>query len=273
MAIITQDEALTYLFPGRNAKFLTKEEVALVRLLQAMADQLVSDWVGYTVSKSTYTEYYPDRMLSRLRDELVDTAPYELIGGRAVQYGALGINNQVIQMRHLPVRGNFSASNVIVFENPAAWDVFPPSWPVNTQLQEGLDFQVDYREIDADGQPVSFNGHIYRKSGAWFGSPVSQRTIKVTYDAGYTDTELGSTMQSFKLASFMTLRKLFNEATAQRTNPITKSIGGAITSDHLDQWSVNFDGQTSAANMGLQYSLPAGAKRILEPYISMQRYL
>jgi hypothetical protein len=264
MSILTTADITNY-----TGKKQTDPDFALLTWLQPMVEQLVKDFVGYQIEQATFVEWYPDRVLSNVRDELVDGAPYEIVGGRAVQYGLLGLNAQTIQLRQLPVR-----SITAIHENPAAWQVAnPPDFPNSTKLTEGLDYNVDWREPQ-NADKISWTGHVYRLTGAWYMSPWAHRTIQVTYVAGFTANEMASPgMQHAsrpKLAALVSLQKFFKEMKAQQDDGVTGASGGAYSSESIAGYSINY--ADALQNRGLQYDLPAAAKRILEPVMRMSAY-
>jgi hypothetical protein len=271
MSIETLANVLLYM--GQSA---SSPIVPLVSLLQPIADQLLCDFVGFQIAQGTFTEWYPDRHLSRLRDELVDSAPYEMIGGRAVQYGLMGLNSQVIQLKQLPVRSITSLR-----ENPSAWNVVnPPSFPP-PDLVEGIDYIVDYAAPDSTGTKLSWTGDVYRLTGVWYVSPWAGRTVQVTYTAGFTATELTTgPWPAFypraRLASMMTTAKLVREALAQAGDSVgttvTGTSGGAHTTESLAGHSISYHAEAALNNLGMELAMPRAAMRLLEPYVRMGWY-
>lgn len=273
MSIETLDNVLLYCGKNRSSP-----DVPLFQYMQPIADQMISDFLGWQVQQQEFTEWYPDRNLVRIRDELIDSAPYELIGGRAVQYGMLGLNAQTIQLRQLPVR-----DIVDLRENPSAWNVpNPPDFASVPPLQEGLDFLVDYREPDTTGTKISWTGEVYRLTGVWFISPWSGRTVQVTYTAGYTTAELTTGpwpafAPAVRLASCMTIGKFVKEAQAQFGDSIgsivTGTSGGAHTSESLAGYSIGYDSESQKNNLGWHMALPIAAQKILEPFSRMGKWV
>lgn len=273
MSIEILDKVMLYM--GRKTNDPSQ---GLIEYLQPIGDQLICDFLGWQVGGGTelqeFTEWYPEAELGNLRDDLVDNAPWDIIGGRAVQYGMNALNSQIIQVKQLPMR-----KIVQLWQNPSAWNVVnPPSFPDNTKLTEGIDYIADYSApVPGGTTKISWSGQIRALTGAWYVSPWTGRTVQVTYQAGFTADELrtAANFPAFyprvRLASCQTTMKLVKEAEAQQKSG-NGAPGGVVTNFSLADFSVGYDAESQRAITGLELVLPRSAMRLLEPYMGMKPF-
>lgn len=239
---------------------------ALINLYWPLAEKLVKKFLGYDPQQKVYDEFYPEVYGTPVAETLVDG--YEGSAGKVVPIDRYRDSGRILQLRALPVR-----SVQFVWENPDAWQTFPPAWPDEAKLTEGGDFVPDYREssLSAPGSgDVSWTGFLVRRSGVWY---VGERSIRVQYTAGFTAAELLSDYPEFQIAVVTSAQFWIAQTLAQRVNPVTGSVGGAITGESLRGWSISYDASTAALNQGLQMELPVGACRLLEDYVRIGKYL
>ena len=252
MSILTNAQIVTAL--GGS---VTAEDAALIAIARPLAEKAVKSFVGFDVEQATYTEFYPLRGQQSPEEPLIEG--FELIGGRAVAYG-YGTRNRVLTLANLPVRSVAS-----VYENISAWDGtdVDGSWPAETLLTLGSDYQVDW-----ESSGFNRSGFIYRKSGGWADLP---RTIKVTYTAGFTAAELAvdAVGSEFYNAVLLTTIQGFNQLKSQQGFAMAAGRGqgsaGPIMSGSLGPFSVSY-GSSNDAMHGLRLALPPAAAKTLEEW-------
>jgi hypothetical protein len=210
----------------------------LVVLLQPMVEKLVRNFVGYHIEFKEYIEYLPSVPAAAAYTPLIDQ--WERYSGG---------QQSLLQLKNLPVRSILS-----VHENSSAWNVPTGTWGSNFLLSAGA-YLLD---LDEDGWCRT--GHLLRQGGSWSLAP---RSVRVEYEAGYTALELQEDYPEFRAAVLLGMAKAYNEALAYQQGD---GAGvGPIQAERIDTWSANY--ATASRVLELQYDLPQGAKRILEPFV------
>jgi hypothetical protein len=222
----------------------------LLALLQPGVERMVKAFVRYNIEQKTHTEYYPSGAGNRGGDRLVDGFDEE----PGTRFG--GWSSEVLALANVPVR-----SVATVNENPNAWRTAGGSWSDSTLLAN-TSYMLDLGE---DGWCTT--GHLIRLSGTWSATP---RAIRVVYTAGYTAPELAGEHADFKMAVYHGMAKAYGETVANRQQ-IGQAGIGPIQSESLAGWSVSY--ARAAENLGMQFDLPASAKRILEPRVRMSAFM
>lgn len=192
--------------------------------------------------------------------------------GRAVPIERFRSDNRLIQLRQLPVR-----TVQTMFEDPGAFDNAVGSVPVfapGTQLFEGKDFMVDVFELGVPGVtgslPVCISGFVFRRTGVF--SQV-ERSVQVTYTAGWTSAEIQLRYPQFKKAVRDTVVKFFNEYKFQRPNVLTGVGGGAVVAEAISGYSVSVDAESQRNNYGLITVLPPSVMRLLEEDLRYSKFI
>lgn len=255
MALLSNDECLSFL---GAASAISAGDNTLVALLRPMGERLVKEFVGYTIEQETFTEYYPQREESQTHDAFVDG--WEMVSNQAMAYSGGSARGRILPLRNLPVR-----SITTIHEYASAWNVPGGHFPPETLLQEGTDYFLDW---ETPGR--SWTGFVFRRSGSWLLAP---RCIKVVYTAGLTTAELRDNYPDFKLAALQTVAKLFNEAKTQQGYAKGQSGVGPVVSESLADWSATYATTVVAEQLGLQQTLPLSARKLLEPYVRMSKFL
>lgn len=256
MSIATLAEIRMWL--GLEAPYSANDTFVL-GVLMASVDRLFADFLGYSVSSATRTEYYPPRVNLNQRDGLVEG--YERSGNKVVPIDRYRNERRIIMLRHLPV-----TAVVSVYENPDAQNSDPPDFPASTILTAGTDYRLDTE----DGS-VSKTGFLVRQTGPWSSA---ERCVKVTYTAGYTETDLGDAYANFKHAFLTQVQIAFNAVKLHRMN--ANSLGGmpgVLASESLGDWSASYDTATNAKLYGLQNRLAPGVANMLENYVNWSAFV
>lgn len=256
MAIATLSEVRMWL--GLEPPYSANDTFVLTLLLAAV-DRMFADFLGYSVSEATRTEYYPPRVNLNQRDGLVEG--YERAGSKVVPIDRYRNERRIILLRHLPVK-----SIVSVYENPDAQNTDPPDFPADTLLAAGTDYRLDVE----DGA-TSKTGFLVRQTGPWTSA---ERAVKVTYVAGFSETELGDTYAQIKMAYLMQIQVSFNTVKLHRMG--TNSLGGmpgVLASESLGDWSASYDTATNAKLYGMQGRIAPGVADVLEDYMNYSAYV
>lgn len=262
MSIATLAEAKSWLGITATA---TADDNVILGVLLASVDALFTEFLGYSISQATRTEYYPPRVNLTQRDALVDG--YERSGtNKVVPIDRYRNERRVIMLRHLPVR-----SITAVYENPDAWLSSPPDFSSQFLLTAGSGYSLDCDGVDDDGNNISKTGFLIRESGPW---SVAERCVKVTYVGGYSATELGSTYGHLKHAFLTQIQVSYNAVKLHRMEG--RAMGGMpgiLASVSLGDWSESYDTLTAQKLYGLQTALAPAVMEMLEKRINYSAFL
>lgn len=258
MSIATVSEIRSWL--GISTTF-TADDTFVLTILSAAIDRLFADFLGYSISQATRTEYYPPRVNLNQRDGLVDG--YERSGsGKVIPMDRYRNERRIIQLRHLPVR-----SITAVAENPDAWLSDPPDFDSQYLLTSGSDYMLDQQ---TDG--LSTTGFLVRNTGPWSSA---ERCVRVTYVGGYDSGELGDLYSQLKYAFLTQVQVSYNAVRIHRIGGISQLGGmpGILASESLGDWSASYDTATNAKLYGLQNKLAPSVQQVLEPYINYSAFV
>ncbi len=227
---------------------------AVVGTIQPWVEQAVERFLGWQVQQQTFTnEYYPRRQDTRIMDGLIDVAPFDSSGGRLIQLLGDSRDGNVIAVDHVPLRSVTS-----LYFNPSGWLTSGTyQRDAGTQLFEGQDFQVDW---DTDG--ISNSGIIYRTASSWYVAPFTQRTVQISYVAGYTAAEIQTLFPDILLAVCEAMMFEFKQAKLQQREGISTNWQTGGGGDARDR-----------AALKQLYQLPANVMRRLEPFVRMSNFL
>lgn len=216
--IVSRAEVLAYL--GRTTS-ITDSQLGLLALIHEPAEKAVSELFGIpTFAQTTITEFLPSRAGSGAARS---PEYWDVQGTRAVRKFPRNRNRSLYL--YPPVR---SVTNI--WEDRAAHGGLSGDFASGTELTEGVDFSVDWRESG-----ISTSGQILRLSGGW-----SQRkgTIKATYSYGFSATEFrgGGIGSHIHLAILKVVASEFN-------NALQAAGGGAgtIKSEKLGDYAVTYE--------------------------------
>lgn len=231
----------------------------VIGILMASVDRMFADFVGYSIASATRTEYYPSRVNLAQRDQLVDG--YERSGAnKVVPVERYRSERRLITLRHIPV-----TQIVSVYENADAWQDAPPTFDSSHLLTAGSDYYLDTETDDR-----STTGFLVRATGPWC---MAERSVKVTYTAGFTADELGDSYAHIKHAYLLQIQISYNSRAIHLLSARAGGMPGILASESLGDWSASYDTTTNAALYGLTNKLAPGVADMLEDYINYAAYL
>lgn len=253
MSIASLAEARSWL--GLTAPY-DANDTFIINVLLASVDRVFADYLGYSISEATRTEYYPPRVNLTQRDNLVEG--YERSGtNKVVPIDRYRNERRVICLRHLPV-----TAIVSVYENPDAWNTDPPTF--DNLLTAGDDYA-----LDIDQENASQTGFLIRNTGPW---TAGERCVKVTYTAGYTAAQLGDAYAQLKYAFLMQVMVSFNTVKIHRMAGKAGGMPGILSSESLGDWSASYDTLTNARLYGMSNRLAPEVAEILEDYMNYSAF-
>lgn len=182
---------------------LNAAQVAFLDAIQPGVEQVCWTFLGYSPEQATYTEFLPSVLSERPPLNYGIDVGWDVVGGTAVSRSRTDTVESGVQLSAVPVR-----SVVSVYENTGAWTTGEPDgyWPASTLLPAST-----YR-LDMQSPGLCKSGRLVRVYGTWFSNP---RSIKVTYVAGYTQTEIDAQFAPLKLAVVMALNWWYARALRQ----------------------------------------------------------
>lgn len=261
MAIVTSDEISAY--AAVNGLALTAANLTWITTFQPAVEAAVRRFLGFNPASATYTEYHPVSQPNSVEsDPLVQG--YEVVGGQAYPYRLGDPSRSILALKNLPVRSIAS-----VYENPAAWTTGAADgyFPSGT-LIPATNYHLDLESYGTSA--VCWTGHLLRNVGTW---SAAQRSIKVTYVAGFSGEEIDSLFPEMKLAVCMTLCWHLLNAVALAN---MRQQGGPVASVAIEDFNVSF---MSPVAYGLKLGgsasnrLPPTAAALLEPYVRMTQFI
>jgi len=250
--ILARADYLSFLGLGDD---VTEAQDGLLNMLNSIVDRSIKKVCGCSLEYAQFTHYLPHRSRLPDRDPLIDY--FDVSGGRLVAASISGVAEYaMLQLPEFPVRAvNSVYEDIASYGGQAVTD-----FPANSILREGIDYYVDYDEIDGVDDDnhktgISRSGILHRIIAYW---PARVRSVKVTYWAGFTDAELNTGIASdLKMAALISLQRAYANA--------GDDVKGRIQSESLGDYSVSFANQAGR--------LPREAMRMLQPYIAYSRFL
>ena len=231
---------------------LTSSNV-LVALAANFAEKAADAYVGYPLALNTATEYYP-AFNHFQADVFVDVDPTLTLQ-----------QTDRLRLRRRPAR----ASGLVVYEDAGAYmGQKAGSFGASTLLTLGTHYVLD---LDTAGGAMS--GHLLRLGGSW---TQLEGSIKVTYTAGFTSTELSGAMTGADdyynavdvyQAVLMAAEKNYNELKKQQPG-ILSGVGGPITYEKIEGYEYAIDKNQSRELWGMTKDLPLMSKRLLSRYVN-----
>lgn len=223
----------------QRAGTMTDQDLGLLAMLMPMVDRAIKKFVRYNIEQTSYTHFLPEfpRMSSADAHGVVfdvrgDQAIATLVGGNR-EFGRLIVPE-------LPIR---SVSEVKE-DRSALGGQGSSDFGSNTTLTAGTDYFVDF-----ESSGIASSGILYRRGSLWSSR---ERSIKVTYTAGYTTEELNTGIAAdIKLAALLTMQRVF----ARRGDN-----EGQLKSERLGDWSGTY--AVENANR-----IPREARQLLAPFI------
>lgn len=225
----------------------TEAQTAQITALIRRVESRVKKFLGYGVEQATYTHFLPNRNLFITEGAVLDSVNERVV-----------VENQsdtrILQLPEIPVRSITS-----IYEDSAALaGQGANDFPVSSLLVSGTDYYLD---VDKSG--ISRTGHVIRFFGAW--AP-RQRTIKVTYVAGYSSGELGGTDVDATGIQDATIEAVCAEYMRHRS--VQGNAVGAVTGESISTTghSVQYGTQSQGDMLGVGYSLTPGVQQKLWRY-------
>lgn len=227
---------------------------SLVGLAAIYAQRACEAYVGFPLTATTTTEYYPtfDHFEA---DQFVD---YE-------QTATLQ-RTERLRLKRRPLK----LTGLQVWEDVGGYmGQKAGSFAASTELTLGTDFVVD---LDTAGGSMS--GHLLRMSGSW---PTTVGSVKVTYKAGFNSTELNGAMdggvddyynaQDVQQAVLMAALKNYNELKQQQPGMLS-GVGGPLSYEKIEGYEYAVDKSISASFGGMLMTLPPMSKKLLSRYVN-----
>lgn len=187
-------------------------EYRLVLLLAQWIEAAARRFVRHGISQDTYTEYHRRRDIG-----YVDRSGghYELVGTKV--YNSI---NKSREGHILQLNNGFVRSVASVYEDFSAESgQGATDFGASTLLTAGTEYKIEWQEED-----LSKSGRLIRIQRAWSTKP---GTIKVTYTAGLSQSELSDQYSFIKMALMDELKNRYNSARSQRQSfygPVKKEV-------------------------------------------------
>lgn len=234
------------------ATMATDHDRTMVAVLQPAVEQLIKEFLGYSVEQADYTLFLPltDSQIEvgALSEVAMGIPDYEVSGGVAYPQGVSGPKESMdLWSPEVPIRSVAS-----LYQDSGAYAGSGASdFASGTELTEGTNFWVDW-----DKSGINRSGRIVRIGAAW---PRRKGTVKVTLSAGYTANELATGIASgIKLAVLNAVRDEFGAA---------EEGGGDVQSMKLGDYAVTM--QERHGTEGLSKKV----KRQLRSYVRYSRFV
>lgn len=257
-SIIT--DAMVKLHLGLSSS-ITGEESSLVTAAVGQAERAVARFLGYDPVLRTRTEYYPIMSVIPQGGEVWDADENQAFLRRTVS-----ASGDELQVRHLPVRATVAID--IRVDYGGRFGKGSGAFAASTRKTEGVDFWPNYDGLDDDGLSVCRDG-IIRSIGQWPSEPGS---IKITYAAGYSSDELLGTSalvqagQIGDAALIEALRRVKRSLVLWKKDASAGHLAGAITSEHLGDYSYSVSPGSAESSFGLGMALCSEAAEALEDF-------
>jgi len=220
-------------------------------LIRRGVERAVTQWTGWELARASYTRYFPK--IER--------------GGEGTDFpGEFGVvpntggRTDEIYLDHKYVL----ASGFAVYEFAGAYAGQSDStdWEA---LTLGDEFALDLFDDN-----VCRSGGVKRLGAEW---PKARGSVKATYTAGFTATELSGVMDGsadytdasdIRLAVQIALTKAWNEVMQHRKNQ--RGVAGPFTAESIEGYSYSKDAAAAALLTGMAAKLPLESLELLQPY-------
>lgn len=239
-SIVDISELTTRLGIAANA---TDADLALLEQLRGEVEDDCRAYVRHNITQpaSNYVEYHPRTERRVFGDEFIE------VSGNVVSIQRASEEGKVIQLDQMYAR----TSGIEVREDfDAYFGQDASDFGADTVLTSGTDYFLITEE---DG--ISRAGLLWRRTGPW---PARPGTVKVSYTAGFSASELDRTYRDIKRAVLNEIVRAFQQ---EKSKQNTKVGAGAVKSFSIGgQFSVTFEGGASYAG------LSSDTKRRLDRY-------
>lgn len=202
---------------------LTAADEAVLTQIKGRVEDLARRYVKHGIARAEYTVYLPGRdVFSPESREYIDVQNDQVILNRSV------VDGHILQLPQVYVVND---GTLAVYEDfNAEGGQKAGDFAVGTLLTKGTDYRLD---TDDSGE-LSDSGHLVRITGSWSSRA---RTIRATFNAGFTAAQLDSTYRDIKDAIINEVVMRFRMRKSQQGGG-----GGAIKGYSIGgQVSVTYD--------------------------------
>lgn len=240
--IATLGDCITYLGVGGT---ISDADRMLLRMIKSRVENAARKYCRHNITQPD-TEY--THLLPISRQHAVDHSLLEISGDRAYFYGKFN-GTDMLQLPQPYVRSITS-----LYEDRDAHAGASGDFPASTLLTEDTDYYVDWDETG-----LSRSGMIFRDAGNWSTEP---RTIQVTYNAGFTASELDGEYLDVR---FAIIEETVNQFNVAKSKQGIDGAPGPIRSERIGRYAVTYD----TNDISMQHGLSPQALDRLEPYVFM----
>lgn len=260
---------------------ITDVERGLIQLILPAVSSRVNKFLGYNPEQAVRTELVPRSEIAGGPAMQGPNTDYDYISNtsntRAIlrPYASQG---RTLQLSYLPIRAVVS-----LYLNQAAYaGQATNAFPSTCLMTQGSDFWVEFDEPLASDPMKGYgpSGCLFSQ-GIW---PVTPASVKVSYRAGYSPTELrgmaaedevasdGTITQAsvdaggINRAALLTAVRMFHEMIVYSKKSRTGFNPGPVSSESLGDYSYSQGTVNGIADMSV--SLPSEAREELEPFVN-----
>lgn len=238
--IATIGDCITYLGIGST---ISDADRMLLRMCKSAVENQARNYCRHNITQPA-SEYVHILPFSHKED--VDNDLADVQGDKVYFYG----RSQHAQILQLPQP--FLRSVTSLFEDFDAKAGASGDFAAATELTEDTDFYGDW-----DESGLSRSGHLIKQAGGWSTEP---RTIKVTYNAGFTAAELDGEYLDIKWAIMEETAMRFNAAKSRQGSD---GAPGPIKSERIGRYAVTYDTRQVQT-----MSLSESTMERLNPYVA-----
>lgn len=249
------------------AASITDAERVLVEQCHREAEAAVIAELGYNPRRYTRTELYPQEFPAKFtpRDGF-DIEPNE--AGTRATIAPAGSAIAVLQVKGIPIRG-LTSVNV---DEDANFGAKSGAFGSGTAKTVGDEVYPQNDGYDDDGNPVCSSGLIV----AEFGWPSAPGTVKIVYDAGYTDAELHGQSNQYNAGAILSAvmetatQRLHQKIRYQRKTRTGIFTPGEVLSESMGSYSYTVSGGSGASDAitGMRLAIPDSAIESLSGFVN-----
>lgn len=249
----------------------TALEAAVAAESLRMAEGAVIRHLHYNPVLAVQVEYYPLKTASVMGEKIWEVnETHAYLRETTMSAGA------ELQLMRLPIRqcqSDGSDAIEVRVDYDARSGTRAGSFGSDTIKVEGTDFYPNYDLVDSNGKKVCTDG-VLRSFGMW---PETPGSVKVTYLAGYTESELAGTDAVIDASPIR--EAVLDEATRRvhkaysRMKKRTGFGTGALTSENLGDYSYSADAAILKQLVGSSSTLMAETVFKLEPFVNLAAFL
>ena len=241
----------------------TDAEQAMVDSAINRAEAAVRSHLRYDPVKATRTEIYPRTPPNYSGRDVL----WEAEGNQAVLRRREEASTNEIQLQHIPLRADVTPRVWIDYDG--RFGTSGSAFAAGDEKTIGTDFWPDYEAYDDAGDQICRAG-ILRSFGRWPSEPGS---VKVTYSAGYTDSEFRGQL------SLVDASPIFNACLLEATRFAKRSLAafakktkighapGYLQSENLGSYSYSL-GASFADQYMRSNGLMAESREMLQSFLN-----